>query len=783
MRRARVLRQFIAIIFGIISGGLAAFVSSLGFPDATSYFAQIVSGVGSVAFALFAIAQLGWAPQRILPVLTVMLAGLAIVTTAAVVAVPDWTRAYGILPVNSWWLVLVGSWTATLVTAAWGYPCQRKQSEAVGTTLRCVGISLILFLVITLTGAQLSQLKEPRFSPMGGRVKMPLPLRLSSDNRFAVIKYTTDGSDPRFAAGRYYVAPFKVTHPAPIRAVAYRWGTRSSDVATTTFLDTDAVARQCDDNARRIGFPASWDGMAADYEMDPEIVAASSEISQALRVLPSICLSAERQAWFGPDGIYSNPLGRGSDWERPCSVEMIGRDGKVLFQKDCGVRIHGNASRSRDDTKKHGFRLCFRKKYGSSKLKYPLFQEGAAETFDYLVLRPGGTDAWSQAEGPYRLHALYIRDEWLRRAHGAMGHTAAHGMFVHVYLNGLYWGVYNLMERVDESFCAAYFGGDKEDWDVVKDGELFAGSAASWNDLIRRVRHIDRASDPVGCDAYRELTAIQADRRALMDVDDYIDYLLVQMYAANTDWPSLNYVIGYRRNGQSGGFKFLCWDGDFSLASAEANGNRMGAEYDPMQFMDMGAALPFKHLQGVEDFRLRFADRVQRHFLEEDGMFYMHPANGCSRAVELFQELAQKVELPLLAESARWGDQFRPTPFRVDIEWITERDRLLADFFPHRTEFLLGLLRRHGLARDAALAHFTRYDLSPGEIEVELSSVDADIYYTCDGTDPRCCGGEVSSSGVRYTAPVRLSPGTTLLARSLQGKRWSALKEIRTPKS
>ena len=86
------------------------------------------------------------------------------------------------------------------------------------------------------------------------------------------------------------------------------------------------------------------------------------------------------------------------------------------------------------------------------------------QTYDRLVLRGGGNNDWlghGLAE-----EAVYVRDQLVRDLHAAMGQVAARGRWVELYLNGDYWGLYNLTERIDDAFLTTHFGHD--DWDIVR---------------------------------------------------------------------------------------------------------------------------------------------------------------------------------------------------------------------------------------------------------------------------------------------------------------------------
>jgi hypothetical protein len=222
--------------------------------------------------------------------------------------------------------------------------------------------------------------------------------------------------------------------------------------------------------------------------MDPEIVnhpLYRDTAVDALKQLPTLSVVVVPEDLFGTArGIYANPLESGDDWERAASVEFIRPDGSKGFQADCGIRIQGGWNRRPEESPKHSFRLAFRKKYGSGKLKYQLFPEAGVDEFDQLILRAGCNNSWLHWSGEERRHGDYIRDQWMRESHAAMGRPAARGQFVHLYLNGLYWGLYNLTERPDEDFAASHLGGTGKDYDARNGDNVLEGDDVAWKRLF-----------------------------------------------------------------------------------------------------------------------------------------------------------------------------------------------------------------------------------------------------------------------------------------------------------
>ena len=154
------------------------------------------------------------------------------------------------------------------------------------------------------------------------------------------------------------------------------------------------------------------------------------------------------------------------------------------FQIDTGIKIQGGAFRNFGLTLKKSFRLMFKDPYGPTKLEFPVFGESATDRFDNLVLRANGNDAWPYAGGS----ALYLRDAFAMETARAMGMVAPHTRFVHLYLNGAYWGLYNLVERPDAAFSSNYHGGDKDDWDALNQDSVPDGTREAWNRLLSLLR-------------------------------------------------------------------------------------------------------------------------------------------------------------------------------------------------------------------------------------------------------------------------------------------------------
>jgi hypothetical protein len=569
---------------------------------------------------------------------------------------------------------------------------------------------------------------EVWFSHKRGFYESAFQLNLYTGSNDAVIRYTIDGSQPTITNGNIYSSPFTINHTTVVRAVAVKPGWLDSAVETYTYIFLNDVIYQ---TSSPPGFPGSWGGTAADYEMDPEVVNAHlGTITDDLKSIPTMSLVTHVDDMFGPSGIYSNPGGTGFTWEVPGSVELIYPSGLEGFQVDCGIRIYGGAFRGMGLTRKKTFRLLFKGIYGPTKLRYPLFGEDASDQFDTIILRGGANDAWNNWGDA---DTQYIVDEFMRRTQLALGHPSGHGTFVHLYVNGLYWGLYNPVERPQSSFAANYFGGPKEEWDTNNSGNPCGeSSTASWNAMLNLV-----GQGLTGTENYQKIQGNNPDGTNnpayddLLDVDNYIGYMFSNFWGGTGDWPGHNYYAGCRRPPNATGFKFFNWDSEGAIVIwSNLTANRTG--------VNNGAGRPYAALRQNSEFCLLFADHAHRYMLNNG------PAtSGPSYA--RYKELADEVERAIVGESARWGDMAASTPYTLS-HWQTTRDYILNTYMPQRRDIVFGQLRNAGLYpldTDAPVFYINGSPQHSSEISSsdQLTMDDPNrpgitIYYTTDGNDP-----------------------------------------------
>ncbi|CAN5270314.1 hypothetical protein BH23VER1_BH23VER1_10690 [soil metagenome] len=624
------------------------------------------------------------------------------------------------------------------------------------------------------TTSYLGVVKDTTFTVDRGFYDAPLTTEIASATPQAAIRYTLDGSPPTPTSGIVYTGPIAIDTTTTLRAIAFRDGWLPTNVDSHTYIFVDDVAVQPADPP---GWPTDWSFSSdagavvpSDYEMDPRVVGNTLpgySVREALLDIPSVSIAMTPSDFLNADGepatgIYSNPLNR---TERVCSIEYLLPDGSPGFQEDCKIEIHGNASRRPARMQKHSLRLTFSSSVGPTKLRYPLFPASPVDEFNKLVLRACFTDSWalvSWSSSRYRPNdSQYVRDVWMKESFRAMGQPSSYGRFVHLYVNGLYFGLHDLTERLEDDFYAEHLGGEPEDWEENAD---FSSPGSRWNAMLA-LANGDIAS-PAVYDSIQDY----------IDLQNYADYMLLHFYADSEDWPTKNGYAAANTGSGDGRFRFFVWDQEIALDKFSWNRYSSGT----------GGAAPFQRLRLNPEFRILFADRVRRHLFDGGAL-------SLEGSAARYLDITGEIDKAIVAESARWGDVQASTPygntagssldpdhdnypptlnnpiyFTREQHWVVERDNVVNHYIPilHNesdSRAIVNELRANNLYPMVDAPGFFRYGGSvPRGFELHMDAPDL-IYYTTDGSDPRLEGGAVNPAALTY------DPATTTVAETLVG--------------
>jgi len=665
------------------------------------------------------------------------------------------------------------------------------------------------------------------FSVPSGFYEDTLTLEIMAADTSWNVVYTLDGSNPQdsetavVSKGRARIridpddnSGRPETPAVIVRASAAVPGIKPALPESRTYIFLDRVLTQTNPYG---GWPvASVNEQIIDLRMDSRIVkdgAYTDLMIPSLTDIPSISVITDLDHLFHPlTGIYVNAEGHGHAWERECSVELINPDNSEGFEVNGGLRIRGGWSRH-PDFPKHSFRLFFRSAYGDSKLSYPLFGEEGVEQFDKIDLRTAQNYAWSNGYD----RNTFLRDVFSRDTQADMGQPYTRSRFYHLYLNGMYWGLFQTQERSEARFAADYFGGKTDDYDVVKVNtedyvyliEASDGNLNSWYELWDMCKLGFKSNSNYFKLLGRDENGFPVTGGQIyLDMDNLIDYMLGIFYTGNFDAPTStfggnkgpnNFYAIDNREDRSRGFTFYNHDAEHSLF-AEVVDPGTGLEEDrvnlatrtdgkQMEVTHFGAFHPqwlHHKLTSNMEYRLRFMDRAYLHMKGGGAL----TADACNQRLD---SRALEIEKAIIAESARWGDA-KPwvnPPLNRDDHWVPQVQKIKNDFFPYRTGIVIAQLEEDRLYTtleppvtyvNSEILAENRFFLE-GTATIRLENIDTEgnIYYTLNGKDPRTVGGGVSPEAIKQigsNALIRLRTSAVIKARTHFDGQWSALTHL-----
>jgi autotransporter-associated beta strand protein len=583
----------------------------------------------------------------------------------------------------------------------------------------------------------------PDFSHLGGFQPSAFLLQIAAPAPEAEVRYTLDGSEPS-ATNALYSAPLSISANTVVRARCFKTGEIPSGMGTYTYLVAQSAAKtslpaMCFSGSPSLALygPNSGGGPAA---------------GEGVTAIKGGGYVGDLWNNLGDMNAFNMPLQKGRSCERAVGLEYYPTSG-VPLRTRAGLRVSGsNHARPRYKitqpigsrfsptgwVDKPSFNFFFRGELGESPEDYAFFPESRVTKFEDMRLRAGKNDVYNP----------FIRDELARRIFIGTGQEGSRGSFVSIYMNGVWKGYYNFCEHLREAFMQQHHNSIAT-WDVRQVGEFASGDSVHWNSMISYVRTNNHAS--------AQTYARVAD---FADIDNIIDYLMVNAYAAMWDWPHNNWVAARERSG-AGRWRFYMWDaeGAFGMSSRTTSYNSFTSDLikSDTSNSSLGAAIFYTHLRASPEFRLRFADRAQKHLFH----------NGCLTRASMeaqFFTLRDAIN-PIMQETV--SQTVNMTFYNT---WIAS-DTRRGVFFSQLAEQNIW---------PATLApEFSQHGgtIAPNtQIVVSNPNGAGNVYWTTNGVDPRALGG--AAQGELYAGPLLLASTCTLKARVLSaGGEWSPLQE------
>ena len=476
---------------------------------------------------------------------------------------------------------------------------------------------------------------DTKFKPDRGFYTNKIWVTIETETPGAVIRYSTDGTEPSATRGRIYTGPVEVERTTVLRAAAFRTDWSPTDVDTHSYLFlSDVITSSV---------------MRTTITRNP---AYAPLLEPGLRDLPTISLTS---------GQSINGTA-----ETRSSMEWLPAGQGEAVQENCGARLFGGAFTT---FAKKNFRLYFRARHGAPELRAGLFETrdgeiAPVEEFDQLELRGGSHDM--EQRGFY-MSNIFADDTLL-----AMKQLNPHGRFIHLYLNGAYWGVFHLRERWNADMHQSYLGGSRTNYESIngnwnvggwaEPGTAYDGDGSTWE----RVKQLRGDYEAV---------------RTLLDVEQYVDFMIAWMFGGAED--------EYRAVGPAGqgsGFKLYLNDADgWFCGPWYCAANNRTARSSPGRKNGDGPGSIFSMLfqEAHPDYRTLLADRIHKALIL-DGT--LTPARNVAR---LDRRMAE-IDRAFLAEAARWN-------YLNPEQWRARRAYAVTDWLPRRTTEVLADFRAAGL--------------------------------------------------------------------------------------
>jgi hypothetical protein len=354
------------------------------------------------------------------------------------------------------------------------------------------------------------------FAPTGGKHLGGVTISLSTVNSSDSIYYTTDGSIPDETDTRY-TGPFYMGSSRVIRARVIKYNTLPGPVASNTY-----------------------------------VISLNHDI-------PIIGLSTEpANLWDETTGIYAYGPNPGDypyfganfwqDWERPVHFEFYDVNGTKRLDQDAGIKIYGAWSRA---SEQKSFALFARKEYGEGSFEYKFFADKNIDKFESFVLRNSGNDNMG----------LQFQDCFLTGLVREMNVDRQAFQPAAIYLNGEYWGLLNIREKINEHFLAENHHVNPDSVNLLEfGGDVILGTNERYLALIDYLNTHSNLQD----NSEYEWVSNQ------MDIDNYIQYQLTQIYINNRDWPGNN-IKFWNTTSLDSKWRWILFDTDFGFGIWDVN--------------------------------------------------------------------------------------------------------------------------------------------------------------------------------------------------------------------
>ena len=522
----------------------------------------------------------------------------------------------------------------------------------------------------------------PTLSKSSGLYSNNLSLILSSKLPEADIYYTLDGEIPD-KTSTLYSSPIPINNTTLLKLRSYKDGYAPSEIVEGFFLfdhNSDLAIFNISTDPKNL-----WDDSIGIY------VEGTNGITQH---------------------NYNIPSNFFQEWERPALITMLEPDGSIAFVENAGISISGNGSRRYIQK---SFSLHFRKEYGTKAVNYKVFKDLDITEFKHLKLRMGGQDFGS----------MMMRD---RINHSLLHNVVDLDVMAYrpaiLYLNGEYWGLYGLRESLTDDYIESHFDVDKSQIDLLNNGgyDIEAGTNTNYLDLYSFMEYNSMAFQMI----YDQVAG-------RIDINEFINYQIAEIYYANYDWPANNQKMW--RAGEDYKWRWMLYDTDASTnfdlwGETHADFNSLDFNTDPNATGWPNSAkysLIFRHLLQNNGFKEEFVQR---------SCTYMALVFNQERVNSFIDSLINQIDSEMDREIEKWTQEY--TGFGVGIAcggsrlaWETKINNY-RDFFTDRPDHYMQFLKEKFNNYNTYSLNFTYNEDTNGKLYVNSNEFEIPYNYSAE---------------------------------------------------
>lgn len=444
-------------------------------------------------------------------------------------------------------------------------------------------------------------LSAPSISYQSGFYNSSISVSISHNISDVTIKYTLDGSVPVLSSTTYTI-PLQMDSTSVLSVKAFKDGYTPSKTETRTYF--------------------------INVETDLPVFSIVTNPTNFFSDTSGIYVA-------GTNGIIGNcsnqPRNWNQDWERPISLEFFESDKSLAFKVNAGVKINGGCSRLYPEK---SLAIFLRSEYGYDKLHYRLFDDIPVYEFDNFILRSSGQDWWRTMFRDAMVQTLV--EQGMKLDYQDYRPSI-------LFINGAYWGIHNIREKLNESYVFYHHGVNKDNIDLIeisKGTDANNGDTEAYNDMIDFLTTKNMAYQP----NYDYI-------KSIVDINEYIDYQVAQIFSANGDWPGSNMKL-WREKVEGSKWRWMIYDLDFTFggnAQGLATTNTLAqatATNGPDWPNPPWSTLMLRKLLDNSEFKNEFIQRFAAH---------MNTTFETNHVLSVIDSMSQNIATEIPKHKMRWS--------------------------------------------------------------------------------------------------------------------------------